>query len=167
MLLKKPSVNGETLLRLWGKAKSLPGGTRVFSRMVGRMAPYTGTIGAQVLDLGPGYARLAMRDRRRVRNHLRSIHAIALINFLEETTGLAMVSRFPTGLRGIVTHIEIDYLHKARGTITAECHAPEIDEVAGGDYTVTAEIRGPDGQVVARGRAQWRIGPVQRAITAA
>ncbi len=167
MPLKKPSVNGETLLRLWAKAQRLPGGTRVFSRLVGRMAPYTGTIGARVLHLESGYARLAMRDRRQVRNHLRCIHAIALINFLEETTGLAMVSRFPTGLRGIVTHIEIDYLHKARGTITAECHAPEIDPVSGGEYTVEADIKDASGQVVARGRALWRLGPVQRALPAA
>ena len=167
MLIKKPAINGETLLRLWAKAQSLPGGTRLFSRMVGRMAPYTGTIGAQVLALETGYARLAMRERRRVQNHLRSIHAIALINFLEETTGMAMVSRFPTGLRGIVTHIEIDYLHKARGIITAECWAPEIDEVSGGDYTVEADIKDAAGRVVARGRAQWRLGPIRKALTAA
>ncbi len=167
MLFAKIPVNGDTLLRLWAKAQRVPGGARVFSHMVGRMAPYTGTIGAQVLHLERGYARLAMRDRRRVRNHLRCIHAIALINFLEETTGLAMVSRFPTGVRGIVTHIEIDYLLKARGTLTAECRAPEVDGVNGGDYTVEADIKDASGQVVARGRALWRLGPVQRALTAA
>ena len=154
----KPEVNGDTLLRLWSRAQRIPGGPGIFSRFVGRMAPYTATINARVLELDVGYARLRLEDRRRIRNHLRCIHAIALVNFLEETTGLAMISRFSTGFRGIVTRIEIDYVKKARGTLMAECRAPEIGDGVGGEYAVEAEIKDATGDVVARGRAYWRIG---------
>ena len=155
----KIEANGETLMGLWRKAARYPGGKVIFSKMAGRMAPYTGTIGAVVEVLEPGYARLRMSDRKAVRNHLKSIHAIALTNFVEETTGMAMVSQFPSGIRGIVTHIEVEFKKKARGLIHAECRAPEIQPDSSQTYVVETNVTNADGEIVATGRATWLVGP--------
>ena len=62
---------GRNLLRdAWNLLAGVPGGKTVFSRLVGRMAPYTGSIHATVTVLRPGYAEVEMQDRRAVRNHL-------------------------------------------------------------------------------------------------
>jgi len=148
---------------LWLRLSPLPGGKWLFSRLVGWSAPYTRTIGAQVLELSAGRSKVVMRDRWGVRNHLRSIHAIALMNMGELTTGLALTFGLPDDARGIPTRLTIEFVKKARGRLTAECTAPAVDLATERDYDVEAVIKDPSGDVVARCTARWRIGPLSAA----
>jgi acyl-coenzyme A thioesterase PaaI-like protein len=150
---------GERVRRTWERLHRIPGGKRLFSRMIGNMAPYSGSIGAVVDELRPGYARVVLADRRRVRNHLRSVHAIALANLGELATGLATMAALPADARGILTGLQMTYLKKARGTLSAEC-AVELEPGAERrEVVVVGEIRDAAGEVVARCAATWLIGP--------
>lgn len=150
---------GERVRGAWKRLAGLPGGKRAFSVMVGRMAPYTGTIGAKVLDLSEGYAKVELKDRKKVRNHLDSVHAIALANLGEMATGLAMMSGLPADGRGILTGIEMQYVKKARGTLTAECRVDVPSTTERREYVVEGQIADASGDVVAICRAKWLIGP--------
>ena len=145
----------------WNRLRDLPGGPWLFSRLFGLAIPYSGSVRPRIRVLGPGRAVISMGDRRGVRNHLASIHAIALANLAEMTTGLALGFGLPAGMRTILVRVECEFLKKARGTITAACDAPVFEEIVEKEVLVESVLTNEAGDVVARGRAVWLAGPAK------
>jgi len=126
------------------------------------MTPYSGTIGARVAELEPGWCRVTLRDRRRVRNHLASVHAMALANLAEMASGLAVLVGLPPGVQGIVTGFSIRYQKKARGLLTADCRVSGLDVTAEQEYEAAVTVTDAQGDIVATASARWRLRPIPR-----
>lgn len=106
--------------------------------------------------LEPGTVQIRLQEHRAVRNHLRSVHAVALTNLGELATGLATLTALPTGVRGIVTQLSTRYHAKARGRLTARCSVRVPKDLDEAELTAETEIQDESGTVVATVTAHWR-----------
>lgn len=150
---------GIKLLRLWRRLRPLPLGTWLFARIFGWLVPYSGSVRPRILVLEPGHAEVEIRDRRANRQHLGSVHAIALLNVAEQASGLALLTGLPPGIRGIVIRISMEYLRKARGTIRAVSRVSVPQVTTDTEYDVVADCLDRNGELVARAHVRWRLGP--------
>ena len=78
------------VLDLWKKTSALPLGDRVFSLAFSQKAPYFATIRPRFTAIEPNRAELVITKRRRVHNHIGTVHAIALCNLAELCAGLCL-----------------------------------------------------------------------------
>ena len=124
-------------------------GRWLFSRLVCWRAPYFSSIRPIVEALTPGRCVVKLRDRRRVHNHIGTVHAIALCNAAELAGGLATDVTLPPALRWIPKGMSVRYLKKAQGTLHATATVAPIDATRGAhEIHALVEVRNTDDAVV-------------------
>lgn len=106
-------------LAKWQRMSSGAFGRWLFARAVCFRAPYFATISPRFLELRPGLCRVSMVKRRRVENHIGTVHALAMGNLVELAAGLATEVTIPTSMRWIPRGMTIEYLKKAVTGVTA------------------------------------------------
>ena len=106
-----------SLLRLYQKFTKYPLGHWIFSKAVCFKAPYFGTISPIIIFLENGRCEAIINDRRKVHNHIGTVHAIALCNLAELCAGVMTDASLPKGMRWIPIGITVSYLKKASGTL--------------------------------------------------
>jgi len=146
------------LIRLWKALNRLPGGHWLFNGLIKWRIPYTASISSRIISFEPGHVRIELKDRRKIRNHLNSIHALALANLGEFSSGLSLLTSLSSNVRGIPINISTDYFKKARGLLIAESCVtpPQVTEDM--EFKVRAEIKDQQGDVVATTTVLWRLG---------
>lgn len=153
------------LLSLYRRITRWPGGHWLFSRAVCFRAPYFATIAPRFVALEPGRCEVRMRDRRRVHNHIGTVHAIALCNLAELSAGVMAEATMPPGMRWIPKGMTVEYLSKATGSMHAVA-TPEIPVVAsdsGHEWPVVVQVADQAGKAVFRARIMMWVSPRQHA----
>lgn len=135
-------------LTLFNRLKNLPGGTRLFTLAVCKTAPYFASIAPHVEELQPGLARVTLRKQRKVENHLRTVHAIAMCNMAELAGGLMTEVSVPEKTRWIPVAMMVQYHKKASSDLTAVARGDNIDWHTQGDVVVPVEVTDQAGVVV-------------------
>ncbi len=141
-----------SVLSLWQRLGRLPFGDRLFSVAFGRKAPYFASIRPRFTVVEPHHVELVIPDRRRVHNHLGTVHAIALCNGLEAAMGALAEVSIPRGKRWIPKGMEVSYTAKADSDITCVAETT-AEQWASGDPDLPVRVRGvrADGTVVIEG----------------
>src|SRR5262245_25151902 len=142
----KPSV-----LKLYESFSRLPLGKAMFSRALCVKAPYFTSIRPLVADLRPGYSEIHMHKRRRVLNHIGTVHAIAMCNMAELAAGTMTDVTVPTTHRWIPKGMNVEYLKKATTDLKATA-APQgmPDFSVPTEFPVKVEITDRNQEVVFR-----------------
>jgi uncharacterized protein (TIGR00369 family) len=150
-----------SVLELYRRITRWPGGEWLFARAVCWRAPYFATIGPRITRLEPGRCEATLRHRRKVTNHIGTVHAIALCNLAELSGGLVTDASIPTSMRWIPKGMQVEYLKKAVGGMQAVA-TPEFAPMAtpdGYELPVVVMITDAAGDAVFRGRIAMWVSP--------
>ncbi len=135
------------------------------------MSPFNRHLRARLLDWTPEKAVIAVKRRRRIRNHVGSIHAGALFTLGETCAGLVIIRNFPFGgFRPLMSDVRVTYSKQARGDVIGECsvHPDAIakmrEVIASGEVPsieMVTNILNTDHEIIAVVTTQWQVKPWQ------
>ncbi len=137
-----------TALTAWRRLRGLPLGRWLFTRAVCLRAPYFASLSPLILEIEPDHVTARVRKRRKVKNHIGTVHALACANLCELCAGVLMEAAVPADRRWIPRGMSIEYLAKAATDVTATARLPETRWEDGEDVPVDVSVRGEDGREV-------------------
>lgn len=149
-------------LQAWTRLSRIPLGSRLFTRLFTIKTPYAATIRPQFAVLEPNRVELVVRDRRRVRNHVGTVHAVALCNGLETAAGTLAEVTVPRDRRWIPKGMEVAYAAKAVGDVRCVAET-DPSQWATDDPDLHVRVRGTlaDGTVAIEGVIRLWVTPRQ------
>ena len=125
---------------LYRRLSRLPRGRTLFSLVFEQAAPYFRTARPRFVELGPNHAELTVRKRRRVQNHLGTVHVIAICNGLEAAMGALAESTIPAHRRWIPRGMEVDYAARATTDVRCVATTDQADWARTGDVEVPVHV---------------------------
>lgn len=138
---------------LYRRLSAYPQGARLFSLVFEQAAPYFRSARPRFVELGPNRAVLTVKKRRRVQNHIGTVHVIAICNGLEAAMGALAEASVPRTRRWIPKGMDVAYTAKATSDITCVAETDAADWARTGDVQVPVRVKGvrADGVVVVEG----------------
>ena len=146
-------------LAAWNRLAAKPFGKTLFSRAICFKAPYFSSISPRIVELRPGFARVAMKKRRAVQNHIGTVHAIAMCNLAEIAAGTLPEVSIPAPMRWLPKGMQVEYLKKAETDVEATATLPPVDEGDAREVPATVEVRDRAGTLVCRAVITMWVSP--------
>ena len=150
-----------SVLASYRRLSSKPGGRWLFSQLVCFKAPYFASIAPRIEVLEPGRGVATFAHRRRVTNHIGTVHAIALCNLAEFVGGLTCDVSIPASMRWIPKGMTVAYLKKAVGTMraTATPAFPPRESAEGYELPFEVVVENPQGEAVFKATIAMWVSP--------
>jgi len=149
------------LSRLVSKVNSAPAFCRswLLTTLFGRTIKFAGTAGIKVETLDFQQAKLRLANRKKVQNHIGSVHAAATALLGESASGFLLGMHVADDKIPLLKSMQIQYLKRSTGALTAQAQL---------DDTQISQIRSTDkGEVVIRVLIKDQLGvePVEALYT--
>ena len=135
-------------LKLWQQASSKPGGKWLFTQAINRRAPYFGSMSPSIEEIAACHAVVTVKHKKKVQNHIGTVHAIALCNMAELAMGMVAEATVPSHMRWLPKSMTVNYTAKASGKMTATATAVEPKWEGKFDWPVNVSVTDPSGKEV-------------------
>lgn len=155
--------------RIAANLSKLPGGLdRVaISLAIGKLVKFAGTSGVEFIEVSTSKVHVRVRNRKKVQNHIGSVHAAAMALLAETATGIVVGMNVPDERTPVIKTMKIDYLKRAKGDMEAVARlSPEdmerIRNTEKGDIIVPVTVTDGEGKEPISCEMTWAWVPKRR-----
>ena len=109
--------NKSLLNRTAAKINRLPAflRPRALSLAVGKVVPFVGTSRLRIEELTEERVIASIRNRRRVQNHIKGVHAAAMALLAETASGFAVGMNLPDDKLPLIKSFKVDFKKRTKG----------------------------------------------------
>ena len=109
------------LSRTLSKLQGLPDSLRpwLMSFLLGNVVPFVGTASLRFDEVTSRRVVVRIRNRRKVQNHIKGVHAAAMALLAETATGFCVGMNLPDDKLPLIKSLKVDYLKRSQGDMTA------------------------------------------------
>ena len=157
------------LSRNVARLQRLPASLRPWatSFMLGKVVPMVGAAGLRFDEISNTRVVVTLRNRRKVQNHIKGLHAAAMALLAETATGFCVGMNVPDDKLPLIKTLKVDYLKRAQGDMTAVAQLrPEqihqIQTLDKGEVTVPVSITDESGADPIQCEMVWAWVPKKR-----
>ncbi len=110
-----------SMCRMVDKTSSLPAGMRswVITRMFGKFVPFLGTAGLVFEEVGRERMVVSVKNRKKVQNHIKGLHAAAMALLAETASGFVVGMNVPDDKLMLLKSMKVSYYKRAQGDMRA------------------------------------------------
>jgi acyl-coenzyme A thioesterase PaaI-like protein len=132
----------------------------VVSFLFGRTIPYFGTTGIIMHELTTTQTEMSVKNRRRIQNHIKGVHACAMSVLAEAATGMLIGINVPDNKLPLIKSMHVEYKCRAQGDLKAVAHLEEhqvnlIRNTAKGEIIVPIKMTDESGNEPALFEMTW------------
>jgi acyl-coenzyme A thioesterase PaaI-like protein len=140
---------------------------RLQTLLLGNIVPFLGTARLRFEEVTQERVVVTLKNRRRVQNHIKGVHAAAMALLAETATGFAVGMNLSDDKLPLIKTLKVDYLKRSRGDMkaVAELRPEQLAAIRSepkGEVTVPVIISDESGEEPIRCEMIWAWVPKKR-----
>ncbi|WP_247237641.1 DUF4442 domain-containing protein [Telluribacter sp. SYSU D00476] len=142
----------------------------MLSYAIGNVVRYVGTTGIRFETMNEREVVVALSNRKKVQNHIKQIHAGAMILLAETASGMVVGMNVADDSVPVIKSIKADFVKRSKGAMQATAHLTDeqiqlIRSTPKGETTVEVKVVDAEGKEPVLVEAVWAWVPKQRSNT--
>ncbi|WP_434626648.1 DUF4442 domain-containing protein [Chromobacterium sp. CV08] len=142
-----------SMSRIADKVGRLPVAWRstVLSMMFGKIVPFLSTAGLRFEEVGHHRLSVSIRNRKKVQNHIRGVHAAAMALLAETSTGFVVGMNMPDDKLMLLKSMKVNYIKRSQGDMRAVAtltpqQIQSMHELEKGEVLVEVQVTDDSGE---------------------